>query len=222
MSVPARHAKPSSLARYEAMCRAIEAAYKVDEVKDIRDQAIALEVYARQAHNTEAERKACEIRLRAERKAGALSAKLEKSAGGRPGKTRATRDRVSTKAEQLHAAGVTPRQAKSWEKLAAVPEKEFEMALEDQTAKPTTNGIIKANRRRRGRCARPGTTRTVPRVAAKISGRAFRSGRAELCPPRGDGRKGRRGQREEIAPGRSHEARLRRCVGGVVGNPQGE
>jgi len=90
------------------MCRAIEAAYKVDEVKDIRDQAIALEVYARQAHNTEAERKACEIRLRAERKAGALSAKLEKSAGGRPGKTRATRDRVSTKAEQLHAAGVTP------------------------------------------------------------------------------------------------------------------
>jgi len=145
MSVPARHAKPSSLARYEAMCRAIEAAYKVDEVKDIRDQAIALEVYARQAHNTEAERKACEIRLRAERKAGALSAKLEKSAGGRPGKTRATRDRVSTKAEQLHAAGVTPRQAKSWEKLAAVPEKEFEMALEDQTAKPTTNGIIKAN-----------------------------------------------------------------------------
>jgi hypothetical protein len=127
------------------MCRAIEAAYKVDEVKDIRDQAIALEVYARQAHNTEAERKACEIRLRAERKAGALSAKLEKSAGGRPGKTRATRDRVSTKAEQLHAAGVTPRQAKSWEKLAAVPEKEFEMALEDQTAKPTTNGIIKAN-----------------------------------------------------------------------------
>jgi hypothetical protein len=54
------------------MCRAIEAAYKVDEVKDIRDQAIALEVYARQAHNTEAERKACEIRLRAERKAGAL------------------------------------------------------------------------------------------------------------------------------------------------------
>jgi len=145
MSVPARAAKPSSLARYDAMCRAIEAAYKVDEVKDIRDQAIALEVYARQAHNTEAERKACEIRLRAERKAGALSAKLEKSAGGRPGKTRATRDRVSTKAEQLHAAGVTPRQAKSWEKLAAVPEKEFEMALEDQTAKPTTNGIIKAN-----------------------------------------------------------------------------
>jgi len=137
MSVPARAAKPSSLARYDAMCRAIEAAYAVDEVKDIRDQAIALEVYARQA--------ACEIRLRAERKAGKLSAKLERSPGGRPGKTRATMDRVSTKAKQLHAAGVTSRQAKNWEKLAAVPDEEFEMALEDQTTKPTTNGIIKAN-----------------------------------------------------------------------------
>jgi hypothetical protein len=61
MSVPAaRQTKASSLAHYDEMCRAIEAAYAVDEVKDIRDQAIALEVYARQAHNTEAERKACE------------------------------------------------------------------------------------------------------------------------------------------------------------------
>ena len=85
----------------------------------------------RQSHNVEAERRACKIRLRAERKAGELSAKLQKSEGGRPSKTRATMDRVSTKAEQLQAAGVTPRQAKQWEKLAAVPEKEFKQALAD-------------------------------------------------------------------------------------------
>jgi hypothetical protein len=60
----------SQLVRYDAMCRAIDAAYEVDEAKAIRDQAIALEVYARQASNTEAERKASKIRLRAERKAG--------------------------------------------------------------------------------------------------------------------------------------------------------
>jgi hypothetical protein len=70
------------LARYDAMCQAIETAYKVDEVKEIRDQAIALETYARQAHNVEAERQACEIRLRAERNAGKLSAELERSSGG--------------------------------------------------------------------------------------------------------------------------------------------
>jgi hypothetical protein len=118
------------------MCRAIDAAYKVDEVKPIRDKAIALETYARQAHNVEAERQACEIRLRAERKAGELSAKLQKSEGGRPSKTRATMDRVSTKAEQLHAAGVTPRQAKQWEKLAAVPERDFKRALSDPGEEP--------------------------------------------------------------------------------------
>jgi hypothetical protein len=93
----------TALARYDAMCRAIEAAYKVDEVKDIRDQAIALEVYARQAQHVEAERKACEIRLRAERMAGALSAKLERSPGGRPGKTRAT------DGPSFHEGGTTAR-----------------------------------------------------------------------------------------------------------------
>jgi len=39
-------------------------------VKDIRDKAIAIQVYARQAQNVEMEREACDIRLRAERKLG--------------------------------------------------------------------------------------------------------------------------------------------------------
>jgi hypothetical protein len=133
------------LERYDTMCRAIDAAYKVDEVKPIRDKAIALETYARQAHNVEAERQACEIRLRAERKAGELSAKLEKAPGARTDKPRAIMDRGWTKAEQLKTAGVSPRQAKQWEKLAAVPESEFKQALADPTAKPTTNGIIRAS-----------------------------------------------------------------------------
>jgi hypothetical protein len=39
------------LVRYEAMCRAIDAAYTVDEVKDLRDKAKAIEEYAKQAKN---------------------------------------------------------------------------------------------------------------------------------------------------------------------------
>ena len=35
-------ASPTNLVRYDAMCRAIDAAFEVDEVKVIRDQAIAL------------------------------------------------------------------------------------------------------------------------------------------------------------------------------------
>jgi hypothetical protein len=45
------------LVKYDAMCRAIEAAHEVDEVKDIRNKAIA-EHYARQALNIDAERTA--------------------------------------------------------------------------------------------------------------------------------------------------------------------
>ena len=52
--------------------------------------------------------------------------------------------RVS-KAGALHKAGVSPKQAENWEKLAAVPDQEFEAALADRTAKPTTNGIIRAS-----------------------------------------------------------------------------
>jgi len=112
----------------------------------IRDRAITLETYARQAHNVEAERKACEIRLRAERKAGALSAKLERRRGKRTDKQPpALTDRDSTKAERLHAAGVSPRQAKNWQKLAAVPDKEFEAAVADRTMKSGTDGTIKMN-----------------------------------------------------------------------------
>jgi hypothetical protein len=132
----------ASLVKYDAMCSAIAEAYAVDEVKDIRDQAIALEIYARQAGNTEAEEKAYKIRLRAERKVGQLSAKLDKSPGGRPSKTRPTMGRVS-KTETLRKAGVTRKQAEQWEKLAAVPEPEFEAALADPVARPSTNGILR-------------------------------------------------------------------------------
>ena len=62
----------TQLVRYDAMCRAIQSCEKIDEVKEIRDKAIALEVYAAQALNKEAERSARMIRIRAERRAGQM------------------------------------------------------------------------------------------------------------------------------------------------------
>ncbi len=125
------------IARYDAMCSAIAAAYKVDEVKAIRDQAVALEAYARQAKNTENERRACEIRLRAERKAGQLEAKRQKPKGGRGKKGRPPGD------PGLADLGVSKKAAKNWRKLGAVAQEAFDAALK-QADKPTTNGIIKA------------------------------------------------------------------------------
>ena len=115
------------------MCRAIDAAYEVDEAKDIRDKAVAMEAYFQQAKNTEAERRACVIRLRAERKAGQLLSRMEKSKGAP--------DTRSTRATTLREMGITKDQSSRWQQLGRVPEKEFEAALSGEE-KPSTSGII--------------------------------------------------------------------------------
>lgn len=133
----------TALIRYDAMCRAIDAAYQVDEVKDIRDKAKAWEEYSRQAKNVEAERRACEIRLRAERKAGHLLQHMEKAKGG--GDIRKPKEHRSDNASgaKLSDLGISKDQSSRWQKLAEVPEEEFEAAL-TSPEKPTTNGIISA------------------------------------------------------------------------------
>jgi hypothetical protein len=131
----------TELIRYDAMCRAIDSAHKVDEVKDIRDKAVALEHYARQAQNTDAERRACEIRLRAERKAGQLLAKMPKHNGGRPSKTAAPEAAVL---ETLKDLGISDKQSSQWQKLGKVPQRQFDLAIGDSVKPPTTKGILRA------------------------------------------------------------------------------
>lgn len=99
-----------------------------DEVKDIRDKAIAIQMYARQAQNVELERQACEIRLRAERRAGQLLGEMEKAKGarGNPGGQGAKVVRSDdTTAQTLPEMGITRDQSSQWQKLAKVPEQEF-------------------------------------------------------------------------------------------------
>ena len=77
-------ASPTNLVRYDAMCRAIDAAFEVDEVKDIRDKAHR----ARNLCPAGKERRGGATgfrasRLRAERKVGHLTKQLEKSPGAR-------------------------------------------------------------------------------------------------------------------------------------------
>jgi hypothetical protein len=62
--------------------------------KRFRDKALALEVYSRQAQNVEAERRCCEIRLRAERKAGELLQQTEQAKGARGTRYQARHDAV--------------------------------------------------------------------------------------------------------------------------------
>jgi hypothetical protein len=82
-------------------------------MKNIRDKAVALEHYARQAQNTDAERRACEIRLRAERKAGQLLAKQNNHGGDRRSISRSPET-------TLKDLGISRDQSSQWQKAAQV------------------------------------------------------------------------------------------------------
>jgi len=131
----------AQLIRYDEMCRAIDAAYDVDEVADIRDKTLAIELYMRQQRNTEAERRACEIRLRAERKLGKLLRDVDRTQGQRT--DREISSRIATKSfrDHLEEHGISKDQAYCWQQLAAVPDAQFESALA-APEKPSRSGII--------------------------------------------------------------------------------
>lgn len=124
----------AELVRYDAMCQAIAEAYEVDEVKSLRDKALAIEVYARQAKNVEAERQACEIRLRAERRWGQLYRAAEKAKNQHVPVDRC--DQQKTLADM----GVSKHQSSRWQQLADIEDELFE----DEVRQPgaSTAGML--------------------------------------------------------------------------------
>jgi hypothetical protein len=115
----------------------------VDEVKDIRDKARAIEMYTRQAQNTEAERQAIEIRLRAERRCGELLIPREMAKGARGSGSNQHEVRShDVSAPPLADLGISHNQSSQWQKLAAIPDEEFEADLKDPMWRPTTSGMI--------------------------------------------------------------------------------
>lgn len=148
----------NELVRYDTMCSAITECHRLDEVKDIRDKARALEMYARQAKNLEAERKACEIRLRAERRSGELLrelARAESSKGGNTGGATGSNQYVkravpndatppkSDYAAALESTSLSRQTAHRYQQLADIPKEDFEAALAEPQKCPTTTKLIR-------------------------------------------------------------------------------
>ena len=122
------------LTRYDAACRAVAEAHRIDEVKDIRDKAVALSAYAKQAKDGGLIAHATAIRKRAERRLGELmeddrkAGKLAKGArgGGRKNGPRGSLNDPRDKAPTLADQGVDKHLADRARKAAAMPEAKFE------------------------------------------------------------------------------------------------
>jgi len=145
-------ARLQETALYQAMCRAIAECHDVDEVKEVRDRALAAAIYAQQVKNVDAERKVVAIRLRAERRLGELLREMKaaherqdgRTAGPGRGKSKgvARDDAFSSSPPSLKKLGITRDQSSKYQQLAQIPLQSFEAALADTAVMPSTEGLL--------------------------------------------------------------------------------
>lgn len=134
-----------NLVKYETYIVALNECHRVDEVKQIHDAAAALEAAAKIAMNTEAERKAVEIRVRAERRAGELMKAMQRSERGGSGGTKpaAAAGMPSDYRRTIERAKIPERTAQRWQELAEIPKERFEAHLSAEDM-PSSRAIIES------------------------------------------------------------------------------
>jgi N6-adenosine-specific RNA methylase IME4 len=115
------------LTKYDAACRALAEAKAVDEVKEIRDQAMAMRLYAKQAKNKELEADAFEIRLRAERRVGEMMVEGRSDRASIGEHKRFSENPLPTLAD----AGIDKNLANRARKLHSLPATEFDRVVSE-------------------------------------------------------------------------------------------
>lgn len=139
----------TGLVKYEAACRALAECKAVDEVKGWADKAAAMQAYGKMAKDKSLEVDAAEIRIRAERRLGEMLAQQKADGGlnkGSQGKIQqhvgqavVTNDRLKD-APKLADAGISKDLSSRAQKLAAVPEAEFEAEVGQWRERVTAEG----------------------------------------------------------------------------------
>ena len=118
--------RPVKLMRYDAACKALAEAHRVDEVKNIRDKAVAMQAYAKQAKDSTLIMQATEIRMRAERRAGELLRDMAERG------ERAVRKNMKSQpaTSKLSDLGINKTESSRWQRLAALDADSFEAKIE--------------------------------------------------------------------------------------------
>lgn len=128
------------LVKFNAARQALAVATKIDEVKQVRDQAEALRLYIKQQHGSLIMQNQCaEIKLRSERRAGELLAEKIQPGGDRRSGSR-------SHDETLKEIGINKSQSSRWQAIATMPETKFEQHLAQTQAEGeelTTAGVLK-------------------------------------------------------------------------------
>ena len=107
--------------------RMLALAVDLTDIAEVRDIAVAARAYAKAAQlGIETTNKAALIKVKAERKAGECLARLEKGSGPGRGKTIIPGVIVSEYRQALDETGTSNKMAAQWQRMATVPEPEFQ------------------------------------------------------------------------------------------------
>lgn len=140
-----------ALTRYDAACKALAEAVSVDEVKDIRDKAVAMAAYARQAKNHDMEADAVALRMRATRRLDQLRQAQKETVGlnqgAVPGKTGLRGNPVLDPRPTLASQGIDKNLAHQARTLGALSDEKFETVVadaRDKVARAARNAVREA------------------------------------------------------------------------------
>lgn len=131
----------TALAKLSKLRTSLEAAKTLDEVVDLRDQAAAIVTYAKAiGERREIVNAAVEGKLRCERKAGAFLATVT---GGKGGDRKSSNTKLL---DSLEDKGVKKIQSHRWQRLATIPDDEFDAIISsanEESLELTTAAVLR-------------------------------------------------------------------------------
>jgi N6-adenosine-specific RNA methylase IME4 len=157
------------LAHYDAARRELAEARRVDEVKAIRDKAMAMKLYAAQAKDMELIAHATEIKLRAERRAGELLADMPRAKVG-DNQFKRLGGSNSALLPRLDDLGVSKMESSRWQKLAALKPETFEKRVATATKEAVAAILQTSDERTEERRQRRDERAASMGQAAELSG----------------------------------------------------